>query len=195
VDAAVHVFLTTGRLLFRRFTEADVDRLYELDRDPHVMRFLNAGRPTPRDVIRDEILPGLLEEYRRFAGFGRWAAIEQRTGEFLGWASLRPREGGSLDEAWLGYRLRRPAWGRGYGTEAARALIRKAFTELGRPPRARDDDDGQHRLPARDGEGRPDPGADLPPVVAGRHRRRGARGRRVRAEQSGLGAAGGGPPP
>ena len=31
----------------------------------------------------------------------------------------------------LGYRLRRDAWGAGYGTEGCRALIDKGFTELG----------------------------------------------------------------
>ena len=31
----------------------------------------------------------------------------------------------------LGYRLKASAWGRGYATEGARALVRKGFDELG----------------------------------------------------------------
>jgi len=36
-----------------------------------------------------------------------------------------------LDETELGYRLRRSAWGKGYGTEGSRALIRAGFIEHG----------------------------------------------------------------
>jgi len=127
----MQVFLQTDRLVLRRFTEADVDNLFGLDSDPEVMRFLNGGKPTPRDVIHNEILPRFLHDYNRFAGYGFWAAIEKSTGEFLGWFHFRPSEGSSPDEAELGYRLRKSAWGKGYGTEGSRALIRKGFTESG----------------------------------------------------------------
>lgn len=127
----MQVFLETDRLVLRRFTEADVDNLFALDSDPDVMRFLGDGTPAPRDVIQNEVLPKFLHEYERFAGYGFWAATLKSTGEFLGWFEFRPREGGSLDEVELGYRLRKSAWGRGYATEGARALIRKGFTELG----------------------------------------------------------------
>lgn len=127
----MRVYLETDRMVLRRFTEADADNLFDLDSDPDVMRFLNGGKPTPRDVIENEILPRLLHDYERFAGYGRWAAVEKSTGEFLGWFALRPREGGGLDEAELGYRLRKSAWGKGYGTEGSRALINKGFTQLG----------------------------------------------------------------
>ncbi|HEX5495638.1 MAG TPA: GNAT family N-acetyltransferase [Mycobacteriales bacterium] len=126
----MHVFLRTERMALRRFTMADVDNLVELDSDPEVMRFLTGGRPTPRSVIRDELLPGLLGEYGRPGGGGRWAALDRATGTFQGWFALRSADGTGAD-AELGYRLRRAAWGRGLATEGSRALIQKAFTELG----------------------------------------------------------------
>ena len=127
----MHVFLETERLLLRRFTEADVDNLVALDGDPDVMRFVTGGRGTPREEIERDYLPAYLRYYERFAGYGFWAAVEKSTGEFLGWFHFRPAPGSPLDEPELGYRLRRSAWGKGYGTEGARALIDKGFAELG----------------------------------------------------------------
>ncbi|HEX2221433.1 MAG TPA: GNAT family N-acetyltransferase, partial [Candidatus Limnocylindria bacterium] len=125
------VFLETEGLLLRRFTEADAADLFELDSDPEVMHYITGGRPTPRDVIENDVLPGFLDYYRRFEGYGFWAAVEKETGRFVGWFHFRPAEGDPSDQPELGYRLRRSAWGKGYATEAASALIRKGFTELG----------------------------------------------------------------
>jgi RimJ/RimL family protein N-acetyltransferase len=127
----MRVFLETERLLLRRFVESDVDNLLNLDGAPEVMRFINGGKPTPRDVIRNETLPRFLNAYERFEGFGVWAAIERSTGEFLGWFEFYPRKDVGPEEVELGYRLRRSAWGKGYATEGSRALIRKGFVELG----------------------------------------------------------------
>src|SRR5215831_17549036 len=95
------------------------------------MRHLTGGRPTPREEIERELLPRLLAEYERHPGMGRWAAIERSTGAFVGWVALTPRDRGGPNDAELGYRLRRAAWGRGYATEGSRELIRRAFTEHG----------------------------------------------------------------
>ncbi len=130
-DPALHVYLETSRLVLRRLTEADVDNLVELDADPQVMRYINGGRPTTTEEIRDDFLPYFLRYYERFEGYGLWAAIEKSSGEFLGWFHLRPLEGEDPDAPELGYRLRRSAWGKGYATEGSRALIRKAFSEFG----------------------------------------------------------------
>jgi RimJ/RimL family protein N-acetyltransferase len=126
------IFLETDRLTLRRFTEADEDNLVELDGDPEVMRFLSGGKPTPREEVRSRVLPALFDYYERFDDLGVWAAQEKSTGRFLGWFHFRPHIKGPRDgDIELGYRLRRPAWGKGYATEGSRALIRKGFTELG----------------------------------------------------------------
>ena len=127
----MNVFLQTERLLVRRFTEDDLDHLFDLDADAEVMRFINGGKPTSREEIETEVLPRFLWYYDNFAGYGFWAAIEKASGEFLGWFHFRPEAGANPDEPELGYRLRRSAWGKGFATEASRALIQKGFTELG----------------------------------------------------------------
>ena len=126
----MEIFLETPRLLLRRFTEEDVENLFQLDSDPDVMRYINGGRPTPRHMIEKEILPAYLDYHRRFQEFGFWAAIEKSTGDFLGWFHFLPN-GETKEEAELGYRLRKSAWGKGYATEGSRALIRKGFSDLG----------------------------------------------------------------
>ncbi|MET7333067.1 GNAT family N-acetyltransferase [Nonomuraea sp. NPDC005650] len=120
----MHTYLETERLLLRRFTESDADLLFALHNDPEVMEFLNGGRPTPREVIVGDTLPA-------FIATGFFAAVGRPSGEFLGWFHLRARKGTPDDEPELGYRLHRSAWGRGYATEGSRALIDKAFRELG----------------------------------------------------------------
>jgi RimJ/RimL family protein N-acetyltransferase len=121
--------IRTDRLLLRPLTEADVDDLVALDADPEVRRFL-ARDATSRAAIECELLPRILEQYERHPGFGRWAAIELATGEFVGWFELEASDG-EPGAAELGYRLRRSAWGKGYATEGACALVDWAFAELG----------------------------------------------------------------
>ncbi len=105
--------------------ESDADDLFHLHNDPEVMRYLNGGRPTPREEIAERTLPALI-------GGGFYTALDKRqAGRFLGWFHLRPAEGGTDEEPELGYRLHQAAWGRGYATEGSRALIAKAFGELG----------------------------------------------------------------
>ncbi|HYB17467.1 MAG TPA: GNAT family N-acetyltransferase [Streptosporangiaceae bacterium] len=133
----------TARLTLRQFTQEDADNLLALDGDPRVMRFLDPTTKS-RAQIRAQVLPRFLAYDRRYGGFGFWAAHARGDGGFIGWFGLRPvtptaaamvdwpdAPPGDIAVASLGYRLRVSAWGRGYATEGAQALIQRAFSELG----------------------------------------------------------------
>lgn len=121
--------LLTDRLTLRPFTADDLDDLVELDSDPEVMRYLTSGRATPREVIAAETLPRFMAP-RGGVAVWAWAVVARQDDGFLGWASLRPPEVAPAQEAELGYRLRRAAWGQGLASEAARALIAHGFGSL-----------------------------------------------------------------
>jgi RimJ/RimL family protein N-acetyltransferase len=120
------VFLETDRLILRRFTDGDASSLVELDSDPEVTRFITGGVPE----FDGEMLHAWIRQYESWPAYGTFAAVERSSRRFLGWFHLRPKAGHD-DEPGLGYRLRRDAWGKGYATEGSRALIDRAFTDLG----------------------------------------------------------------
>ncbi len=131
VPESSRTFLETDRLVLRPFTNADAPHLLALDNDPEVMRYINGGRPTTAGSIRERTLPRLLHDHPCTGTRGFWAAEEKATGTFLGWFELRPVDDHDRTVVELGYRLNRAAWGRGYATEGALALVRKGFTDLG----------------------------------------------------------------
>ena len=76
------VVLETERLRLRQFVPEDAERLFALDSDPEVMRYINGGKSTALATIRDQTLPAFLDFYRRFPHYGFWAADERAPGDF-----------------------------------------------------------------------------------------------------------------
>lgn len=136
----MRLFLETERLILRQFTEEDVDKLFELDSNPEVMRFINGGKPTEYKIIKNQILPRWLHYYKKYKYYGVWAVVEKLGQEFIGWFHFYPAIENTFacelnlvksDEIALGYRLCKPSWGKGYATEGSRALVAKGFAEWG----------------------------------------------------------------
>ena len=125
----VHILLETGRLRLRRFAADDADLLVALDADPEVMRYITYGQPTPRSAYVETYLPRWFAIYQAQPGLGYFAAERRDTGEFLGWFHLRD-DRIEPEYVELGYRLKRSAWGHGYATEGARALLAHGFNGL-----------------------------------------------------------------
>ena len=123
------VYLETQRLILREFTELDIDNLVDLDSDPLVTLYINGGKPTPRDYISEKVMPRILQYYKNLDNQGIWAALEKKTGTFMGWFHLRPNRE-NAEETELGYRLKQQYWGRGIATEGSLALVKKGFEEL-----------------------------------------------------------------
>ncbi len=127
--------VATARLLLRPMTRADLGWLTALHGDAAVMRYIDS-QPVPAEVVATLTLPGMLAEYERLpAGLGYFAAVPRGGGAPVGWLALHPPSSTGLEQEQdaieLGYRLLPAAWGRGYATEGARALVRHAFTVAG----------------------------------------------------------------
>src|SRR5258708_6674139 len=120
--------LDTERLMLREFRAADIAPLYRLDSDPRVMRFIGDGSVATRASVAGAVARAA-KYYRTYPGLGVWPAEERATGAFVGWFCLKyvPK----TVEVEVGYRLSPGAWGRGYATDGARALLRHGFAELG----------------------------------------------------------------
>lgn len=125
-----HIRLATSRVTLRRLTDADAENLFELDSDPEVIRYVHQPAPATVADVRSGSLARFRACEKTCPRLGFWAAIDNLTGEFMGWFHLRPWQG-RVDELELGYRLKRSCWGRGLATEVSSALLTKAFDELG----------------------------------------------------------------
>ena len=125
------ILLETARLRLRASTADDLDRLFELDSDPEVMRYITFGEPTPREVYQRVILPRWLAAAAD-PRLGYFVAEDRASGEFLGWFHLRP-DRFDPGEQELGYRLARRYWGQGYATEGAQALVDHGFRVVEAP--------------------------------------------------------------
>lgn len=119
--------LSTDRLILRELTESDFDSLFRILGDPVVMEHYDA---VADEEMTHRWLTGIRTGYQR-DGHSFYAVDLREEGLMIGICGLlmQPFEGKVYQE--VAYLLAKPWWGRGYATEAARAVRDDGFLRFG----------------------------------------------------------------
>lgn len=127
LQAPMRYFLRTPRLGFRSWSEDDLELAVSLWGDPEVTALFDSRGRLSREQVRERLERELAHE--RSFGVQYWPFFILGTGDFVGCAGLKPYD--PARGLWeMGFHLRTPFWGRGYATEAGRAVIAHAFATL-----------------------------------------------------------------
>ncbi len=129
--------LTTERLVLRPVTPQDQAVLLAHWILPDVRRFLFDGEA----LSAAEVAETIEESARDFdeAGYGIWIIQEEHGTALTGTTGLRPLDDLGLE---IFYSLAPGSWGKGYATEAARAVVDHALGPLGLPEVLAEVDEG-----------------------------------------------------
>ncbi len=122
--------IVTERLAIRDLVDEDWRSVHAYASDPEVVRYMPFGPNTEQDS-RDFVARAIAEQSVDPRANYALALTLRETGVFIGGASVGGEAGFAGGDAGLGYCLERSAWGKGYATEAALALIEFAFERLG----------------------------------------------------------------
>lgn len=121
--------METDRLRLRAWRLEDVDAMAAINADPRVGDWLGGVIDTEETRAQLQAYVYRWEE----RGFGLWAVEERTTGRLLGRTGLMHWDDwtASPHDAEIGWTLAPDAWGRGYATEAARAVLDWATAQPG----------------------------------------------------------------
>ena len=120
--------LTTNRLVLRQLRPTDAEQVFAMRSDPLVMKHVN--RPLATAIEEAVALVDLINSMVDANDAVQWAITVKGDDTFIGligfWRIVKEHHYGEL-----GYMLVREQWGKGYITEAIRALVPFGFNTLG----------------------------------------------------------------
>jgi [ribosomal protein S5]-alanine N-acetyltransferase len=143
--------LETERLYLRRLDQTDLPYFIGIHSDPEVARYIGAGNPRPQTET-EQWFHDIQDSYRN-ANLGQLAVVRKSDGARVGRCGLsdaaieKTETPGQFRKGWffsahvpigtevdhlpeLGYTFGREHWGKGYATEAARAVYDYARSHL-----------------------------------------------------------------
>jgi len=109
--------ITTERLILRRFTQADEPAYADMITNPKFYQYLGTGTPIPREAVGKWIDS---HESSWGHGLGSYAVIEKESDKLIGHCGVRGLPCGRKE---ILYAYDETAWGKGYATEAAKAVL------------------------------------------------------------------------
>jgi ribosomal-protein-alanine N-acetyltransferase len=126
-DFSSFPILTTPRLRLRQLTHEDADGMMAIFGDPEMMRYLKQPlRDTHEKAI--ELIDLLMDWYQKQESIN-WGITLPDDDHLIGMCGMADweRDDRRVD---IGYQIIRAHWGKGYATEAARAIIGWCFENL-----------------------------------------------------------------
>jgi ribosomal-protein-alanine N-acetyltransferase len=119
------VILRTPRLVLREFTAEDWAPTHAYQQDPRYLRYYDRERVTERQA-KAFIYTFIVWQGEQPRTHMQLAITLAGTGELIGNVGLR-RDNADAPMADMGYELSPTHWGRGFATEAARAMVDVGF--------------------------------------------------------------------
>lgn len=123
--------IETKRLVLRKLEDTDVERIFLLDSNPEVMKYI--GVPVLTDINESRNVIRMIQKQYEENGVGRLGVVEKESGQLIGWSGLKlltHETNGYQNVLELGYRFLPESWGKGYAVEAGIASLDYGFNDL-----------------------------------------------------------------
>ena len=129
LDAIAKLPLATERLLLRDFQQTDWEAVHSYASDTEVVKFMQWGPNSEADT-KDFIQKTLATQAEKPRLVFDLAVILKADNILIGACGIRSSNLPNREAA-IGYCFHRQFWGKGYATEAAKAVIAFGFQQLG----------------------------------------------------------------
>jgi len=120
------IILETPRLVLTMWNKGDAEMIRQLHSTVETTRYLSGAAPWTLEKA-EERLKSWFDEHAR-DGTTKYKMLRRDDGHFIGRAGFSRFQESGRGEFELGYSIRQDAWGSGYATEIAGALVQWFFS-------------------------------------------------------------------